>query len=194
MAVMETDFPILGPSFQIRISIKYDAVKQSRGTTLSRLETLSDEEVAKHFDAKGNPISQYGRLFALETRDNFAKINETIWDEIALTPNRFRADFVVWRARTELTAEEIVLLSVGLEPTAPLMMAINGSKLTNGDGGTAEAELLYKRFVAVAQWGSADYPGRKIPITALGAWWRCCANEVTTGVPPSPDTLIPWLR
>ena len=24
--------------------------------------------------------------------------------------------------------------------------------------------------------------------------WRCCANEVTTGVPPSPDTLIPWLR
>lgn len=100
LVIPTTDLPILGPSFAARVAMQFELIKRFRASFSARIGALSDQDIATHFDQLGNPVSNEGKFFALELREVLAKANETIWDEVALTPDRFRPDFTTWGART----------------------------------------------------------------------------------------------
>jgi len=174
----------LGPDFAVRIARQNMRRKELFDRVINELSKIDDMEIAKRFSVDGIPLLESSKTWANRLRreidEKFVRLS--VWLKIPLFRTRSLADFEHWARSEFLTVDEVVWLSVGLEPEENLMKLIkpyDDNGRTQKLEGVAEYMSRHKETIR-RKFDPHDY-GHKPDLATLYSWIKAVNLDVHSG-------------
>ena len=118
--------PLLGDAFAISSRKLYEAIAELRSEIVGHLATIPFDQLTAGFADQGTPKTPEFKDWCLKQRSEFRSLFESssVWQLALLEPERTFADYDYWSKAAYFSLDEVLWLSVGLQPLSEFTRAI----------------------------------------------------------------------
>jgi hypothetical protein len=118
--------PLLGEAFAISSRKLYEAIAELRSEIVGHLSTIPFDQLTAGFADQGTPKTPEFKDWCLKQRSEFRSRFEglSVWQLALLEPERTFPDYDYWSKAAFFSIDELLWLSVGLEPLPEFATAL----------------------------------------------------------------------
>lgn len=119
--------PMLGEDFAISAGKLFDALNEIRSKAVKHLSGIPLDELLAGFTDRGLPTTPEQQAWCSQQREDFiARVRKlNLWQLAMLEPDRTSAKYDYWSKAAYFSLDEILWLSVGLEPLPEFIRAVD---------------------------------------------------------------------
>ena len=137
--------PMLGEDFAISAGKLFEAFDEIRSKAVMHLSGIPLDELLAGFTDRGLPKTPEQQAWCSQQREDFiARVRRlSLWQLALLEPDRTSAKYDYWSKAAYFSLEELLWLSVGLEPLPEFIRALD-----RPSQGTAQRDPVVKHILA----------------------------------------------
>lgn len=175
------DPPMLGEDFAMSARKLFDAISAIRSKAVKHLSGIPLDELLNGFTQRGLPNTPEQKTWCSQQREDFiARIRSlSVWQLALLDPNRTFAKYDYWSKAAYFSLDEILWLSVGLEPLPEFIRAVTHSSQGATQRDPVVTHIMAQRELFRRSLDPNDY-GRRQTAQSVLDW----ANRVQHDLHP----------
>ncbi|WP_431301059.1 hypothetical protein [Tabrizicola sp. BL-A-41-H6] len=177
-----SDPPKLGEDFAISARKLFDAISANRSKSVKHLSGIPLDELLDGFTERGLPKTPEQKTWCSQQREDFiTRIRSlSVWQLALLDPDRTFAKYDYWAKAAYFSLDEILWLSVGLEPLPEFIRAVDRPSQSATQRDPVVTHIMAQRELFRRSLDPNDY-GRRQTAQSVLNWANRVQHELHPG-------------
>lgn len=190
-AFLPREPPLLGEVFATSAGKLFDAIGAFRSTAVKDLVSIPLDQLRADFTDRGVPRTAERRKWCSQQRDDFkARFSSlTMWLLVLLDPDRTFAKYDYWSKAAFFSLDEVLWLSVGLQPLPEFIRALDHPSQRTPLGDAVAAHMVAQRELFGRSLDPNGFDRRQTAQAVLD-WANLVQHELHPGFRRMLETMV----
>ena len=182
---------MLGEDFAISAGKLFDALNEIRSKAVMHLSGIPLDELLAGFTDRGLPKTPEQQAWCSQQREGFiARVRRlSLWQLALVEPDRTSAKYDYWSKAAYFSLEELLWLSVGLEPLPEFSRALATSSRAAHQRDAVALHMVAQRELFRRSFDPNGYERRQTAQTVLD-WANLVQHELHPGFRRMLETMV----